>query len=84
MKILRDTVHTLALPVIIASRHIPHIPGVKKPHVHATLGTGVMFIGVLVAKAPLTGFPHICCDVLGYSLHAVGLAPVLKLIGLDH
>jgi hypothetical protein len=44
----------------------------------------VMFLGVCLAKGMLfncSGFAHICLDVLGYSLHALGLAPVAALFG---
>lgn len=73
------TLHTLCLPVEWIVSHFPHIPGLRRAHLHATTGTVVAVVGVVITKAVHEPFLlHVVADFFGYTLHAIGVAPILK------
>ena len=61
--------------------HIPFIAKrVHRNHVEMSVGAVVMSVGVVIAKAaPHGAVLHIAFDVIGYSIHGIGLIPFAKI-----
>lgn len=84
MKRLHSTVHILCVPVVYVCRHVPHIPGIHRHHVHISCGMVVALVGVVITKKVHEPFYlHIAADFVGYAMHAVGLAPLFKRFKLE-
>lgn len=76
---MRNTLHNLCLPIEWLCSHFPHIPGLRRAHLHATTGIVVAVVGVTITKTVHSPFAlHIVADFFGYTLHAIGIAPILK------
>jgi hypothetical protein len=82
---MKRTLHNLCLPIEWICSHFPHIPGLRKAHLHATTGTVVAVVGVIITKSVHEPFViHVIADFFGYTLHAIGVAPILKGFEGDH
>lgn len=87
MKYFWSIIHIAAWPVKTAS-HALHVAirkilpvKVRRHHVTISCGTVVMFVGVGVAKSAhyCSGFWIIVVDATGYTIHALGAAPIVGL-----
>lgn len=78
-------VHGLSLLVHIGIHPIIVFFGwrrkIKRKHIHIFIGFLIILLGVWVAKLAHyvhNPFLHICVDALGYTIHALGAAPIIK------
>lgn len=77
----RDILHHLHLR---DARAIPKLRRLFHPktlhHAHRVcLGVAVMLVGVVIAKTEVASHAaHLMLDVIGYSIHGLGLIPIAK------
>jgi hypothetical protein len=82
---MRKIISLIAHPVVWVAHHthplIPH-PKVKREHLHVSFGSVVIMAGSAIAHCAPHGlsFTSVAIDSLGYGIHALGAAPIIKVI----
>lgn len=75
---LRRITRVVSLPVRLIGHGLQKIIPHNRKQGEVVIGTIIMFTGAGIASLHFAHIPHFIVDGVGYTIHAIGAAPIIE------